>query len=50
MKNRKLIDRMDLKNGGGGLHGACVDCCQKLAAPIGLLPRTLVLSLQPFPP
>ena len=27
-----------------------VDCCLKLAAPLGLLPPTLVLSLNPFPP
>ena len=27
-----------------------VDCCLELAAPIGLSPLTLVLSLNPLPP
>ena len=35
--------------GGYGWHDACVNCCLKLALPIGLLPLSRVLSLNPFP-
>ena len=34
----------------GGWHDAWMDCCLKLAAPIGLSPLTLALSLNSFPP
>ena len=30
--------------GGGGWHDACVNCCLKRAAPVGLSPLPLVLS------
>ena len=36
--------------GGEVWHDACVDCCLKLAALIGLSPLAFVLSLNPFPP
>ena len=35
---------------GGGGHDAWLCCCQQLAAPIGLSPLSLVLSLKPLPP
>ena len=36
--------------GGGRWHDAWLYCCLQLAAPIGLSPRTLALSLNPFHP
>ena len=36
--------------GGGAWHDAWMYCCQQLAAPIGLSPLTLALSMNPSPP
>ena len=36
--------------GGGGWHDASLCCCLQLAAPVGLSPLTLAVSLNPVPP
>ena len=49
LTNHKPLHTPMVRGDGGVSHDTCMYCCLKLGARIGLLPLTLVLSLNRFP-